>query len=336
MKRRITIKDIAKELNIHHSTVSRALRNDPRVNDSTRDLVIASARKHEYQTNMNAVQLRGTTNHTIALIVPNINHTFFSDIVSQLTNIAYKKGFIISVFQSNENFEQEIDIVNTIIKQNYAGVIASISKATTDSKHFKLLETFGIPLVFFDRVCEDMATPKVLIDNYNISFEATEFLINKGYKKIANLTGPSQINVFRDRQKGYNDALLKHKVIYQREMIIDEDFTVELGKKCLIDLVSEIEKPDAIISSSILLTMGIAVQARDILLNIPDDLAIIGFGNHLTSSIMQPQITSIYQSETEISSISFDILEKMINKEISIGKEFPIVVKAKIIFRESC
>ena len=119
-------------------------------------------------------------------------------------------------------------------------------------------------------------------------------------------------------------------------MIIDEDFTVELGKKCLIDLVSEIEKPDAIISSSILLTMGIAVQARDILLNIPDDLAIIGFGNHLTSSIMQPQITSIYQSETEISSISFDILEKMINKEISIGKEFPIVVKAKIIFRESC
>lgn len=336
MKKRITIKDIAKELNVHHSTVSRALRNDPRVNDKTRDLVLAYARLHEYQTNMNAVQLRGSINNTIALIVPNINHTFFSDIVSQLTNMAYTRGYILSVFQSNEDYDQEVGIINTIIKHNYAGVIASISKKTTDSKHFGLLNKFGIPLVFFDRVCNDIMTPKVLVNNYEITFEATEYLIAKGYKRIAHLTGPIHINVFNDRQKGYNDALIKHGLYYRRGLALDEDFTIELGVKCLRNFLEEVEKPDAIISSSVLLTMGIAVQAREISLRIPQDLALIGFGNHLSSLIMQPQLTSIYQSETEIAAISFDLLDKMITKEISLGENCTKTVKAQIVYRESC
>jgi LacI family transcriptional regulator len=336
MKKRITIKDIARELNVHHSTVSRALRNDPRVNEKTRDLVLAYSLKHEYQTNMNAVQLRGTSNNTIALIVPNINHSFFSDIVSQLTNIAYKKGYILSVFQSNEDYEQEVGIVNTIIKHNYAGVIASISKNTTDSRHFKLLNTFGIPLVFFDRVCDDIATPKVLVNNYEVTLEATESLIGKGYKRIAHLTGPTHINVFNDRQNGYRDAIAKHGLSYNRQLLLDEEFTVELGEQCLRDLMQEEEKPDAIISSSILLTMGIAMQARALSLGIPEDLALIGFGNHISSVIMQPRLTSIYQSETEIAGISFDLLDKMINKELPINENCTKTVQAQIIYRESC
>jgi len=335
MKKRITIKDIARELNVHHSTVSRALRNDPRVNKKTRDLVLAYSLKHEYQTNMNAVQLRGTGNNTIALIVPNINHSFFSDIVSQLTNIAYKKGYILSVFQSNEDYEQEVGIVNTIIKHNYAGVIASISKNTTDSKHFKLLHSFGIPLVFFDRVCDDILTPKVLVNNYEVTLEATESLIHKGYKRIAHLTGPTHINVFNDRQNGYHDALAKHGLSYLRQLSMDEEFTVELGEKCLRDLMNEAEKPDAIISSSILLTIGIAIQARVLSLRIPEDIALIGFGNHVSSIIMQPRLTSIYQSETEIAGITFDLLDKMINKELPINENCTRIVQAQIVYRES-
>jgi LacI family transcriptional regulator len=336
MQKRITIKDIAKELNVHHSTVSRALRNDPRVNVATRDLVLKYAQEHDYQTNMNAVQLRGATNNTIALIVPNINHTFFSDIVSQLTNIAYQKGYILSVFQTNEDFAQEVGIVSTIIRQNYAGVVASISKNTTNSNHFSLLKTFGIPLVFFDRVCNDIQTPKVLVNNYDITYEATEYLVNKGYKRIAHLTGPTHINVFNDRQNGYIDALKKHNINYQKKIVIADEFTVELGKSCLVNLLSEIDKPDAIISSSILLTMGIAVQAREMSLQIPKDLALIGFGNQLVSLIIQPQLTSIYQSELEIAEITFELLEKMINKEISIDSNCTRMVRAGIVYRDSC
>jgi len=336
MKKRITIKDIAKELNVHHSTVSRALRNDPRVNEKTRNLVLEYAKEHDYQTNMNAVQLRGSSKNTIALIVPNINHNFFSDIVSQLTNIAYKKGFILSVFQSNEDYEHEVGIVNTIIKQNYAGVIASISKDTTNSKHFKLLNSYGIPLVFFDRVCDDISTPKVLVDNYQITFEATEHLISKGYKRIAHITGPTHINVFKDRENGYNDALLKHGLEYNRKISYNDEFTVELGEKCLAGMLTEVEKPDALISSSIHLTMGIVVLCRKMDIRIPQDLAIIGFGNNLNSLIMQPQLTSINQSETSIAEISFNLLEKLINKEIPIDENYTETVNAQIVYRESC
>jgi LacI family transcriptional regulator len=336
MNKRITIKDIARELNVHHSTVSRALRNDPRVNEKTHDLVLEYAKEHEYQTNMNAVQLRGSSKNTIALIVPNINHNFFSDIVSHLTNIAYKKGYILSVFQSNEDYEHEVGIVNTIIKQNYAGVIASVSKDTTDSKHFKLLDSFGIPLVFFDRVCDDIITPKVLVNNYQITFEATEYLINKGYERIAHVTGPTHINVFNDRQNGYVDALLKHDMTYSRKISYNDEFTVELGEKCLTDLLMDVEKPDAIISSSILLTMGIVIHCRKMNIRIPQDLAIIGFGNQLNSLIMQPQLTSINQSETSIAEISFNLMEKLINKEITIGENYTETINAQIVYRESC
>ena len=336
MNKRITIKDIAKELNVHHSTVSRALRNDPRVNVSTRDHVLAYAREHEYQTNMNAVQLRGTSNNAIALIVPNINHSFFSDIVSKLTNLAYSKGYVISVFQTNEKYQQEKEIVNTIIKHNFAGVIVSIAKDTVNSDHFALLSKFGIPLVFFDRVCADIIAPKVLVNNYEITFQATEYLIARGYKRIAHVTGTPKINVFADRQKGYCDALVKSELDYSNSIVIEEDFTIEKGKEVLANLWNTDEKPDAIISSSIHFTMGILLQARTFGIQIPQQLGIITFGTLLSTEIIQPQITSIEQPESEIAEITFELLEKLMNKEISPHEKIERTVKAEIIFKESC
>ena len=121
---RITIKDIAKELHLHHSTVSRALRNDGKVNEITRNKVIDYAKSFGYQVNMNALQLRGSVRNVIAVIVPNINHNFFSNIVSIITNKAFENGYMVSVFQSNEKYEQEVVIINTVIQHNIAGVIA--------------------------------------------------------------------------------------------------------------------------------------------------------------------------------------------------------------------
>ena len=336
MNKRITIKDIAKDLKIHHSTVSRALRNDYRVNEKTRDLVLAYAREHEYQTNMNAVQLRGSSNNAIALVVPNINHTFFADIISQLTNLAYIKGYVISVFQSNEKYELEKEIVNTIIKHNFAGVIVSVSHQTTNSNHFTLLQKFGIPLVFFDRVCEDIKSPRVLVNNFEITLEATNFLLSKGYKKIVHLTGTQDINVFRDRQKGYLEALEKNKADYKNPIIIDGEFSTEIGKNLLRKLWSLEERPDAIISSSIYLTMGILLEARFLGINIPKNLGLIAFGNQLTSEMFQPRITSIEQPENEIAEISFDFLEKLIKKEINQTELIVKTVNATINYKESC
>jgi LacI family transcriptional regulator len=336
MKKRITIKDIAKELNVHHSTVSRALRNDPKVNEKTRNLILEYARHHGYQTNMNAVQLRGNTNNTIALIVPNINHSFFSDIISHLTNLAYEKGYVISVFQTNEKYLQEKEIINTIIRHNFAGVIVSIAKDTTNSDHFSELKKFGIPMVFFDRVCEDLKVPKVLVNNYEVTFEATEYLINKGYDRIVHVTGTNNINVFRNRQNGYSDALTKNNVTYRNAIIVEEEFTVELGKKLFYDLWESSMKPNAFISSSVHLATGILLQARQMGINIPHNLGIITFGNQLSFEIQQPQITFIDQPEHEIAELSFELLENMMNQQIESNHDIVREVKAKIIFRESC
>jgi LacI family transcriptional regulator len=336
MKKRITIKDIAKELNVHHSTVSRALRNDPRVNVTTRDQVLAYAREHEYQTNMNAVQLRGTSNNAIALIVPNINHTFFSDIVSKLTNIAYQKGYVISVFQSNEKCLQEKEIINTIVRHNFAGVIVSIAIDTVNCEHFSILSKFGIPLVFFDRISREISTPKVKVNNFEITESATENLIERGYQRIAHITGTTNINVFSERQEGYEAALKRYDMQYKHAVVINDEFSIETGKKLFSELWNMLEKPDAIISSSVHIATGILLEARKLGINVPKDLGLITFGSLLSSEIISPQLTYIEQPENEIAEISFDLLEKMIIHEIPIGESIERTVQAQIIFKESC
>jgi len=336
MKKRITIKDIAKELNVHHSTVSRALRNDPRVNAKTIDQVLAYARENEYQTNMNAVQLRGTSNKAIALIVPNINHSFFSDIVSQLTNLAYQKGYVISVFQTNEKYELEKEIVKTIIQHNFAGVIVSKAKDTINCEHFSSLNKFGIPLVFFDRICEDISSPRVIVNNFEITAHATEYLIKKGYRNIVHITGSTSNNVFRDRQNGYESIIKKYKMEYQQSIVIEDDFNVDIGKGIFTNLLSSLVHPDAIISSSVHITLGIMLEARKMKILIPQALGLITFGSLLSSEIIEPQITYIEQPETEIAQLSFDLLEKMIHREIQIGELIEKTVQAHIIFKESC
>lgn len=336
MNKRITIKDIARELDIHHSTVSRALRNDPRVNIKTRDLILDYAQIHDYQTNINALQLRGSGNNAIALIVPNINHSFFSDIISILTDIAYKKGYVISVFQTNEQCELEIEIVNTIIQHDFAGVLVSISQNTFDAEHFKLLHKFGIPIVFFDRICEDISTPKVLINNEEITAAATEYLISKNYKRIVHITGNTHINVFREREAGYLKTIEKQGLKFKNSIILNNDFTIERGKIIMEELYNSPEKPDAIISSSIHLAMGILLKARELKFKLPEELGIISFGTHLIANMIQPCITSIEQPEQEIAKLSFQLLEQLINKELAIDSSVTLIANASIHFEKSC
>lgn len=315
MAKRITIKDIARELDVHHSTVSRALHNDSRVNKETRRKILDFAASYGYRVNINALQLRGSIRKSIALIIPNIRHAFFTNIISHLTHLAHQNDYVISVFESNENSKQEEEVINTIIQYNFAGVIASIAKDTKKSDHFRLLADYDIPLVFFDRVCEDMETPKVLVNNYKSAFDAVEMMIIKGYQRIAFVNGPVHLNVFRDRQKGYQDALRKYKRDYHNHLVISDDFSIEEGKNTMDILLDKEEKPDAILSSSALLTIGILVRAKEMELSIPGDLALIGFGDTYMAEILEPGINSIIQPEERIAVNAFKLILHLINEE---------------------
>lgn len=335
MSNRITIKDLARELKVHHSTVSRALRNDPRVNEETKKIVMEAARLHGYQVNMNALQLRGATNNTFALIVPNIRHTFFTNIVSHLTNLAHKNGFVVSIFESNEEFEQEQETINTIIRYNFSGVVASIARNTMNGEHFKLLRNYGIPLVFFDRVCEDIDTPRVLVNNYEAAFNAVNLLIDKGHHKIAHITGPLHLNVFGDRHKGYLDALSDHNLDYKNFLIVDKEFVVDEGKNGFLHLLEQDEVPDAILSTSSLLSIGIMIKAKELGFKIPENLALISFGDNQFTDILEPGITSIIQPEEEIAETCFELMLKLINKEIDIDYPVTKEVKSRMLYRAS-
>ncbi|MEI6754703.1 MAG: substrate-binding domain-containing protein [Paludibacter sp.] len=268
----------------------------------------------------------------IGLVVPIINHSFFANIADQLTNLASKAGYIVSVFQSNESYELETEIIDAIIEQKFSGVIISISKNTVDSSHFKRLQEADIPLVFFDRVCENIHAPKVLIDNYEITYSVTEQLVKKGNKRIALIIGTNDINVFRERKQGYLDALVKHGLTYQMPVIEDE-FSVEKGKEVFIKLWSSEDRPDAIISSSIQLTLGILLQTKLYDIKIPQKLDLITYVSHISFKILQPQITIIDQPENEIAEFSFKFLEKLISNQIIPENEMIKTVNAKIALK---
>jgi LacI family transcriptional regulator len=327
---RITIKDIARELNLHHSTVSRALRNDTSVKPETKEKVVEYAKTHGYQINMSALQLRGGKRNVIAVLVPNINHNFFSNIVSIITNLAFNNGYVVSVFQSNEKYLQEKKIIETLIQNNVAGVIASVSMETVDSEHLKLLNNYRIPLVLFDRICTDINVPKVMVNNFEIVEEAVRILIKKGCKRIAHITGTNNVNVFRDRQSGYMSAILKHNLDFIKSIIIDSDFTVEEGKKATEQLFNEKVKPDALVCDSHFLTLGAIFKLRELGFSIPNDVAVVGFSDNPYVEATGSEIISIVQPDEAIANAAFKLIMKRI-EHVDSGMTESLTFSASII-----
>ncbi len=329
MLTRITIKDIAKALNIHHSTVSRALRNDSRVKEETRKMVVEYAEKKGYHTNMIALELRGKKRNTIAVVVPNINHRFFSNVVSVFANIASEQGYVVSVFQSNESLEREIQIIDTVIQHNFSGVIASISMESNDVEHFEKLAKHSIPLVMFDRTCKNLDVSKVLVKHVDIMEQAVKMLVQRGYKQIAHISGPKDFSVFGERQKGYMKAINELGLKYQKNACFQQGFNAEDGQKTTKLLFEEETVPDAIISDSSNLVYGIIKELTNRKLKIPEDVALVVFGENPALEILNPSIIRIIQPEKDIAQSAFELLDDKLKNGTTIKKS--IKLSAKIV-----
>lgn len=335
MSNRLTIKDIAKLLNVHHSTVSRALRNDSRVKKETRELIIDYAKKCGYQVNMSALQFRGTVKNMIAIIVPSIYHRFFSNIISIITDMANKNGFIVSVFQSNESFTLEKKIIESIIQHNVAGVIASVSMETLSNKHFLELKKFNIPLVFFDRVCEDIEVSKITINNKEIISKAVNLLVEKGYQRIAYITGTDKLSIFRHRQMGYRESIEKHNLRFNQIYESSKYFNIDDGFKAIDEIFSDSFTPDAIICDSHSITLGVILKLKEKGIAIPKDVGLIGHGANIDNLVITPKLTAIIQPEREIAEKAYEALFNNIESNGQLFNESTII-PAKIISRDSC
>lgn len=335
MKKRTTIKDIAKELNIHHSTVSRALRDHPDVQADTRRLVLETAKKLNYQPNIVAQNLKKQRTNSIGVIVPEIKHNFFAALISGVEDVAYNKGYVILLSQSNEDMQREVLNTRALISHNVAGLIVSISQTTDNSDHFKLFLDQGGALVFFDRICPELDASKVTVDDYAGAFQATEHLIKKGYKKIGHLGGPRKISITEARYEGFLAALQKYNIKINKSYIHFDGFHESHGKEGMTSLLGLTERPEAVFAVNDPVALGAYEAIKENGLKIPRDMAIVGFSNNPSSAVVDPALTTVNQPAYEMGLKSAELLIEQIENDKGEYVAKHKILKTNLIVRQS-
>jgi DNA-binding LacI/PurR family transcriptional regulator len=331
MKKTATIKDIARELNLHHTTVSRALRNHPDVNERTRETVLKMADELNYEPNVFATGLRSQKSKVIGIIVPEISHDFFSSIVSEITNRADETGYSVMICQSNETPEREIENVGALLSNRVAGIIAAISVNTSCYEHFERVLRRSTPLVFFDRVCHECDTDKVMLDFYGGAVQVVQHLIDQGYRRIAHVAGPTSLSGVQERVKGYTDTLQKNGLSVDERLIVHGGFLPEHGIFGVEKLLPH--HPDALFCVDDQVALGAMMRLRAEGFHIPEQIAIAGFDNDQIAQYVEPSLTTVDIRRTEMGQAAVDLLIEQI-----CGKKRPfrtVRIKSELIVRAS-
>jgi len=335
-KHQITIKDIAKKLSISPSTVSRALKDHPDINQKTRDAVKEMARKYNYRPNKIALSLLQNQSKTIGVIIPEIIHHFFSSVISGIEDVFYQENYNIIICQSQESYEREIKNVQTLLSSHIDGILMSISKETKKLDHIRNIQEIGLPLVFFDRIAEEIDTDKVIVDDFGGGYLATEHLINIGCKRIAHLYGPMNLLIGKNRFNGYKKALEDHNMSLNPELTVFCDSY----EKALIEtrrLLQLPYPPDGIFAVNDLTAMGTIKTIKDMGFRVPEDISVVGFTNWLISRFADPALTTIDQKGYLMGTEAAQLLLKRINNEETEEEARPItkLLDSKLIIRDS-
>lgn len=328
-----TIKDIASRLGVSPSTVSRALKDHPDISKDTKEAVKKLAVELKYNPNAIALSLRHSKSNTIGLIIPEIVHYFFSSVISGIEDIAYEAGYNVIICQSNESYEREVMSTNALLASRVEGLLASISKTTLNYNHFLNLSSMNIPVVFFDRICPVMQTDRVIIDDFEGGYKATEHLINKGCKKIAHLYAPQHLDIGKNRLDGYIAALKKSGLSVDDELILKADDHDE-GYQTIKKLLDTGKKFDGVFAVNDNAASGSMLAIKQKGLSIPDDIAVLGFSNTLIAKVTEPALTSVEQFGYEMGKKATQLLFNRLN---SID-DYPMiteVLKTEIVERES-
>lgn len=330
-----TLSDIAKELNISASTVSRALNNHPDVNQSTKDLVKNLAHEMGFVPNPIARSLRKNSTSTIGVIVPEIKHDFFSSAISGIEEIAYRSGYTIIVCQSNESYERECINTKALINHRVAGMIVSISQSTQNSDHFNEIIKRGIPLIFFDRVCKDVNAHKVIIDDRKSAYNAVKYLTESGYKRIAHFAGPASLDICSLRKNGYMDACNEAGLDLGESLIFYGGLHENDGYSSMEKILDNKIEIDAIFAVNDPVAVGAFQKIKEAGLKIPGDIGIVGFSNNIITNLVDPPLTTINQPSFNMGKRAAEMLLERINNPGQIIEPRTEVLEAELIIRKS-
>lgn len=330
-----TIHDIAKKLHLSASTVSRALKDNPVISEATRTLVKNMAGEMGYRPNILAANLRTKRTNTIGVIVPLINRHFFSSVISGIEDIAYSQGFAVTISQSNDKLEKECKIAHTFFANRVDGVILSIGMETNSYDHLKLFSDRKIPLVFFDRVVEEIKSHKIVVDDFGGGYRATQHLIIQGARTIAHIGGPLNLKIYEYRQKGYCEALKEAGLSINKSLIINNSLTREEGTKAIQQLMQNSEKPDAVFCANDTTALSVIIYLQENGYKVPEDIIIVGFSNEPFSEVVTPSISTVKQPGYLIGQKAAELIIEQILNGIPVPDFKTIVMPTELIIRNS-
>jgi LacI family transcriptional regulator len=330
-----TIHDIAKRLNFSASTISRALNNNPNISEASRKLIKKTADEMGYRPNILAANFRTKRTNTIGIIVPLINRHFFSSVISGIEDVAYKRGFTVTISQSNDNLEKEDKIAHTLFSNRVDGVIVSIGMNTTDIGHLELFTDRNIPLVFFDRVVNEIKAHKIVVDDFDGGYRATKHLIEQGAKNLAHIGGPLNLQIYKNRQDGFCKAVKESGLEIDESLIINNSLTRQDGTVAIKKLIQNKKLPDAIFCANDTTALSVIIHLKEIGLKTPDDVLVVGFSNEPFSEVVTPSISTIRQPGFLIGKKAAELIIHQINNKKAKPVFETITMPTELIIRDS-
>ncbi|WP_026950588.1 LacI family DNA-binding transcriptional regulator [Algoriphagus mannitolivorans] len=334
-KRRITLKDIAKALNLSPSTVSRALNGYPSLSEETIHMVKEYAEKHQYVPNPIAVNFRKNRTSILGMVVPHLVHHFFSTTISGALEAAKKNGYNILMAQSYDLLKDEILACQHLLGMGVDGLLISVSNETREADHLQAFLDEGKPVVQFDKVTDHISGPKIEVDDFQGAYQAVTHLIRQGYRKIAHLSGRMNVKNSHERFLGYKKALEDHGLEFKEEWVKNcFDISEEEGFGFTTELVNMEEKPDAIFCITDLVALGAMNCLKSKGYTIPDQLGLMGFSNWMLSEYTSPSLSSVNQFGYQMGAKAAESLMELL-KIHELGENQTHILKTELVVRHS-
>ena len=323
-------------MNLSVSSISRALNDHPSIGEETKKRVKKLAEELGYFPNSVASNFRQNRTYSIGIIAPRIDVYFHSLVISGIEEVMYKSGYNVMIYQSRDSLEREKAITNILQNNRVEGIISCPSIETTDCDHFCKFKTMGIPVVFYDRIPNSNDFSKITINDYEAAFNATEHLISMGCKRISHIAGNQNTGIFSERLRGYKEALEKHHLNVDPDLIIyTSNLSYEDGVKSAQKLLSLPQQPDGIFCAN----DYTAISAMQVFLKanykIPQDIAVVGFSNYPISRIIEPHLTTIDDRAFEMGKTAAKLLLRQIEEKNALISSETIVLKSELIIRDS-
>ena len=331
----LTMKDIARELGISVATVSRALKDSPRISKERREMIQAYAREHNFTPNVLAESLRHSRvqpQKVIGVIVPELVHYYFDSVLKGIEEEASAHGYHIMVAQSGGSYEREVKLCRSFYESKVCGIIVSQAKDTQQYEHFQRLIDSGVPLVFYDRICTGVNASRVVVDDYLGAYNAVSYLIDTGCRHIAFFGGPMNLEISKNRFNGYKDALLKHGLPFDERLTRECD-NRSAAEEVTMTLFEDEPYPDAFFAINDDTAVGILHMVKNMGMRVPEDVSICGFTNGERATSCDPMLTTVEQRGIRVGEEAANILIGHVEGTISPDKVERRIVRTRLIIR---